>query len=104
MIRGFWLLVAVLALAGCRSRPPELLPHSPRLMIAQNSDGDATMSWESEEGYLYTIFLRDGEAPWRELPSCVRCRGTGGTMVAHDRVTHSRPTMRRYRLHFEKQP
>lgn len=88
-----------LGLMGCVNSP---VPIEPRLMVAQSSDGGASMTWESSPEYQYTIFFRDGEAPWQELPSVVRVRGTGRTMVANDQAPPTRKVVRRYRVHFEK--
>lgn len=123
------LLSLFISLLGCVSQPIEPVEmHSPRLGIAQNSDGQATMSWESDRNYYYTIYYQDitrkewnGGNPkrrdhdpseflgsdtkgdnWNELRSVNRVRGTGGTMTVSDRVNPRRRIIRRYRLHFEK--
>ncbi len=133
---AYFLLILFVALAGCVSKPNEPLveEHSPRLGVAQNSDGMATMSWESNRGYYYTIYYQEirrkkGDGgrsgknehgaeevlqgflhpdqegdSWHVLPSVRRMRGTGGTMTASDRVNPYRGITRRYRLHFEKLP
>lgn len=97
-------LLLVATLVGCLSTPPELSEeeHSPRLGIVQNSDGRTTMVWESDSDYLYTVYYRDGSRPWKELRSMIKVRGTGGSMMAEDRVNPRRSSMRRYRLHFDK--
>lgn len=130
------LLFLSIALMGCVSNPGEPLEekHSPRLGVALNSDGVASMSWESSTSYLYTIYFQEtrrtdkakkrsrrteNEAEevlqgflhpdqkgdsWHVLRSVRQVRGTGGTMTASDRVNPYRGIIRRYRLHFEKSP
>lgn len=131
---AYFLLILFVALVGCASKPNEPLEeeHSPRLGVAQNSDGMTTMSWESSRGYYYTIFYQETRRTnkaknrsgknghgaeevlqgflhpdqegdsWHVLPSLRRVRGTGRTMTISDRVNPYRGIVRRYRLHFEK--
>lgn len=95
------LFVLCLALAGCVNTKIENKDYSPVLMMSQNSDGEVQLAWESDSSYLYTIYYRDGDSPWREMNSANKVRGTGEAMTTTDRVDPSKP-MRRYRLHFEK--
>jgi hypothetical protein len=95
------LLFLSLVLAGCISTPVEEEAHSPSLMVSQNSDGVTTAIWESEPGYVYTIYYQDrpgGE--WLPLRTASRVRGTGETLSASDRVNPNK-SIRRYRLGFE---
>ena len=104
--RAWFLILLVSSMAGCGSPPPDEPPveeHSPRLAIAQNSEGLTTMSWKSDSSYFYTIFYQDVKREkWDELSSMRRVRGTGGIMRARDYVDPRRGIIRRYRLHFEK--
>lgn len=96
------LLLLPVLLTGCMGVPTEAEElHSPKLMIAQDGDGLTRLVWQSRPDYLYTIYYRDGEQPWRELSAVRKVPGTGGSMEATDRVNPSRRVLRRYRLHFE---
>ena len=95
--------MVLVLLAGCVSQPLEKNEHEPPLMIAQNSEGETTLLWESERGYIYTVFYMDLKiGVWKELRGASRVRGSGQTLTAKDRVNPNRP-QRRYRLAFEKQ-
>jgi len=104
--RGLFLILLAASMVGCVNSPPDEPPveeHSPRLAIAQNSEGLTTMSWKSDSSYFYTIFYQDVKREkWEELSSMRRVRGTGGIMRARDYVDSRRGIIRRYRLHFEK--
>ncbi len=103
--RALFLILITASMAGCVSPPPEPMveEHSPRLAIAQNSEGLTTMSWASDSSYFYTIYYQDVKREkWEELGSMTRVRGTGGIMRARDSVDPRRGIVRRYRLHFEK--
>jgi hypothetical protein len=94
------LLMAAWA-AGCVSKPVEEYAPPP-LMIAQNSDGEVSLAWESEPGYVYTIYCQNAAGEnWVTLEGAVRVPGTGGTLTASDRVDPNKPP-RRYRLLPEK--
>ena len=102
MSRLFFFLFAglLLSLTGCVSKPVEneKEAHAPPLMIAQNSDGDVTIAWDSELGRVYTIYYQATEgANWRTLRTAIRVQGTGETLTVYDVVNPSRP-LRRYRL------
>ncbi len=100
----FLLLISILVLLpGCVSKPVEGEVHAPKLMIAQNSDGQVTIAWDSEPGYVYTIYYQiTADADWKVLRAANRMRGTGETLTTHDRVNPNRP-LRRYRILPEKQ-
>ena len=56
--------VGFLLISGCVSQPVEK-EYTPILMIAQNSDGAVTLSWESVVGYRYRLYLMDkGDTEW----------------------------------------
>ncbi len=100
-IRCFLVALAVSLSAGCVSKVVEE-EHPPPLMLARNSDGVTTMQWDSEPGYVYTIFYQDNpSSDWRILPQANRLRGTGKPLNAQDRVDPNRPP-RRYRVLPEK--
>ena len=101
------LFVSVLVLlSGCVSKPVEVevgKPALPPLMIAQNGDGDVTIAWESEPGYLYSIYYQPtADADWKVLRKAHRMPGTGQTLTAYDRVNPNR-SLRRYRVLPEEQ-
>jgi len=103
----FLLFVSLLVLlSGCVSKPVETedgKPALPPLMIAQNGDGDVIIEWESELGYVYTIYYQTtADADWKVLRRADRMRGTGQTLTAYDRVSPSR-SLRRYRVLPEEQ-
>ena len=103
MIRVFKIFSAaiLLLLAGCVSKVVEK-DRPPKMMIAQNSDGDVTMTWESELGYLYTVYCQKTQGgDWVALQGASRLPGTGETMTAHDRSNPRMPA-RRYRVLPEK--
>jgi hypothetical protein len=79
------LFAAVLALSGCVSK--EILPeHSPRLTTAQNSDGLVSMSWKSEVGYKYWIYVMDpADHVWSPLKGVDAFRGTGEIITFRDK-------------------
>lgn len=85
------LLLASLALAGCVSKP--ILPeHCPRVTTAQNSDGEVTVSWKSETGYAYRIYVLDEtDHSWNPLKGVGRFVGTGETITVSDRRNPDTP-------------
>ena len=93
------LIVMILAfLSGCVSKPVEMEYTPPRLMIAQNSDGDVTIAWESDPEYVYTIYYQaEADGDWMPLTKAHRVPGTGETLTVYDRVNPNRP-LRRYRI------
>jgi len=98
----FCLLAVVLTLTGCVSEPVLSKVHDPALMIAQNSDGETTIAWDSEPDYVYTIYYMDPpNGKWATLRHATRIRGTGRTLTVKDRINPRGP-MRRYRLEFEQ--
>ncbi len=91
----------LLLLAGCVSKVIEE-DRPPKMMIAQNSDGDVTMTWESKLGYLYTVYCQKTQGgDWVVLQGVNRLPGTGETMSARDRSNPRMPP-RRYRVLPEK--
>jgi hypothetical protein len=90
--------VLLLGLAGCVSKPVEVEEHAPPLMIAQNSDGKVTLSWESNPDHIYTVYYQaKKESDWKALRTGYQVRGTGQTITIYDRVNPNWP-LRRYRL------
>jgi hypothetical protein len=97
IIRIFFLIPALVLLSGCVSKVVEVA-HPPPLMLARNSDGVTTMQWETEPGYVYSIFYQDNpRSDWKVLPSADRLRGTGKPLNARDAIDPQRPP-RRYRV------
>lgn len=78
------LFAVVLVVAGCVSTP--VLPeHSPRVVTAQNSDGLVTLSWKSEAGYAYWIYVLDEKNnSWKPLKGVDRFIGTGKVISISD--------------------
>ena len=100
-IRYLLMALAVVLAAGCVSKVVEE-ERPPKLMLAQNSDGVTTMQWDTEPGYVYTIFYQDNpSSDWRILPQANRLRGTGKPLNVLDRIDPRRPP-RRYRVLPEK--
>jgi nitrous oxide reductase accessory protein NosL len=101
MVRIFFLIPALALFSGCVSKVVEE-EHPPPLMLARNSDGVTTMQWETEPGYVYTIFYQDNpQSDWKVLPQANRLRGTGKPLNARD-ATDPRKPPRRYRVLPEK--
>jgi hypothetical protein len=99
----FYLLMMALMLMGCVSEPLMDKVHDPALMVAQNSDGEATIVWDSDPDYVYTLYYMDPpNGEWAKLRRATGVRGTGQTLTVRDRVNPRAPT-RRYRLEFERQ-
>lgn len=99
-LRLFLFAGLLLSLTGCVSKSveDEKEAHAPSLMIAQNSDGDVTLAWESEIDRVYTIYYQAKEgADWKPLRTATRVRGTGEMLTVHDVVNPNWP-LRRYRL------
>ena len=98
-----YLLAVALVLTGCVSEPLMSKVYDPSLMIAQNSDGETSISWESETDYIYTIYYMDPpNGEWAKLRGATLIQGTGQTLTTMDRVDPAGP-MRRYRLEFKRQ-
>ena len=99
LFRSFLFVVLWVGLVGCVSQPVEVEEeHAPPLMIAQNGDGQVTISWDSELEYIYTVYYqakKDGD--WKALRSGYEVPGSGSTLTIYDRVNPNWP-MRRYRL------
>ena len=53
-IRFVFLMILTCVAAGCMSNPVEDKAHTPALMVAQNSDGVVSMSWESAVDHVLT--------------------------------------------------
>lgn len=103
-MRNFRLLLFValaVSFAGCSSKPPEKEYVPPPLVIAQ-SDGAVRIGWESEPGYVYTIYYQSSAtADWKALKNAYRISGTGQMLTASDLVNPNRPP-RRYRIIAQK--
>ena len=96
------LFVTLALMVGCVSQPVEEKESPLRLVIAQNSDGDVTLAWESEPGSVYTIYYQQtADADWVPLKSATRVSGTGETLTASHHVNPHRP-QGRYRILPEK--
>jgi len=101
--RSLLLIPMLVLLLGCVTKPMEEDIHAPPLMIAQNGDGQVTIIWDSEPGYVYTIYYQDtADADWKVLRTVNRVRGTGQELTANDLVNPNKP-LRRYRILPEKQ-
>jgi hypothetical protein len=95
------LLAGLFFLVGCVSQPIEDERHSPSLMISQNSDGEATLLWQSDSAYVYTVVYSDKEnRSWRTLRGANKLSGTGKMLEVKDQV-NPRRLQRRYRLQFD---
>lgn len=91
-----------IVLAGCVSKPVEVEIHAPPLMIAQNSDGQVSIAWESEPDYFYSVYFQSSaDADWKVLRTANRVSGTGQTLTAYDLVNPNR-ALRHYRVVAEK--
>ena len=100
-IRTMVSTLILLLLAGCVSTVVEE-EHPPAMMIAQNSEGEVTMAWESDLDHVYTVYCQKTPgSDWVILPQANRLPGTGETMTVHDRMNPRRPA-RRYRVLPEK--
>ena len=98
LFRSFLSVVLLVCLTGCVHKTVEVEEHAPPLMIAQNSDGEVTISWESEPDRIYTVYYqakKDGD--WKALRTAYQVPGTGSMLTVHDRVNPNWP-LRRYRL------
>ena len=103
VVRSLLLSSIFILMAGCISKPLEVVEvHAPLLMIAQNSDGEVTIEWASEQDYVYTIYYQNtAGGDWRVLRAANRVPGTGQTLTIQDRVNPNQP-LRRYRVLPEK--
>ena len=91
-------MVLLVFLAGCVSKTIEAEEHAPPLMIAQNSDGQVSISWDSQPDLIYTIYYQaEKDGDWKALRTAYQVRGTGETLTAYDRV-NPKGSLRRYRL------
>lgn len=95
------LLICALV-TGCTSTTIEEEYPPPRLLIAENSDGEVTIGWKSDPGYVYTVYYQSQvDGTWKPLPNATRIRGTGENITVQDRVKPSSPP-RPYRILPEK--
>lgn len=102
IFRSLLLMTMFSLMAGCVSKPLETKIHAPPLMIAQNSDGQVTIAWESDPAYIYTIYYQSSAgADWKVLRTGNRVPGTGQTLTSHDLVNPNK-ALRRYRVVAEK--
>ena len=96
--RSLLIITTFAFMSGCVSAPVEKEYTPPRLMIAQNGDGDVTIAWESDPEYMYTIYYQAKDAgDWIPLKKAQRVPGTGQTLTVYDRVNPNQP-LRRYRV------
>ncbi|MCF7848955.1 MAG: hypothetical protein K9M45_08910 [Kiritimatiellales bacterium] len=85
-------VVLAALLTGCVSKPVDKEEHRPPLMTSQNSEGDVTISFESEPGYIYTILYSDfHRKTWTNLTNGQNLRGTGKTITIKDKVNPAHP-------------
>ncbi len=104
VFRSLLFIMILVFLSGCVSKPVENENEytPPPLVIAQNSDGDVSIAWESDPGYVYTVYYQSSAgADWKGLKKAYRLPGTGQMLTVYDRVNPNRPP-RRYRLLHEK--
>ena len=102
LFRLFLLIASIIFLSGCVNSSVEEDYPPPPLMIAQNADGEVTLAWDSDPGYLYTVFYQVAAgAEWVGLNKAFRVPGTGGRLTVYDRVNPRKPP-RGYRLLPEK--
>lgn len=86
---GILLIISVLT--GCVSTPldPE---HKPELGTSVNSDGDLTISLNTEIGYVYTILYEDPQdRQMKPLKGAELIKGTGETIHIRKRVNPRKP-------------
>ena len=101
MLRPIIFIAVLIFLSGCVRKPMEKHPLPP-LAIAQNSDGDVTIAWESETGYFYTIYCQDSaNGDWKALQHVYRVPGTGQTITVDHQVKPGQEPPR-YRILPEK--
>jgi len=101
-LRSLLFISTLVFLSGCVSKPVEKEYVPPPLVIAQNSDGDVSIAWESDPGYVYTIYYQSSEtSDWKALKKAYRMRGTGQMLTAYHRVNPNGPSPR-YRILPEK--
>ena len=77
-------LCAWMVCAGCVSQiiEPE---HIPRVTTSQTSDGVVTLSWKSDVGYNYKIYIMSpDDRQWRPLKGVAMFRGTGDLISIQD--------------------
>lgn len=105
LFRSLLFIMILSFLSGCVSKPVENENEyaPPPLVIAQNSDGDVNIGWESDPGYVYTVFYQSSAgADWKALNEAYRVPGTGQMLTVYDHVNPNRPP-HRYRILPEKQ-
>ncbi|VGO22994.1 hypothetical protein SCARR_05093 [Pontiella sulfatireligans] len=84
-------IVGMLSLTGCVSEIIEPA-NIPRVSTAQNSDGVVTLSWMSEAGCDYTVFVRDEETySWKRVESLPVFHGTGELITIQDKRNPKKP-------------
>lgn len=84
---------------GCATVRMEKQPVLETTLMVTRAGDETTLSWASDAGLTYVILFaeaRDSKARWQVLPGAERVRGTGATVVWHDRVPSG--TTRYYRL------
>ena len=102
LLRAFLAGLSVMLISACVSTPLEEEYTPPPLMIAQNADGEVTLAWDSDLGYMYTVFYQTtAGAEWKGLKRAFRVPGTGERITVYDQVNPRHPP-RRYRLLPEK--
>ncbi len=73
--------------SGCVSEVVEP-EHTPRLTVAQSSDGTVALSWKSEVGYKYRVVWLDPdkqEEGWKALEKADVVQGTGNVVTVYDK-------------------
>ena len=101
------MLLALLALAGCKTVREEVQPLRETTLTVARSGEEVTLSWIGVQGMYYSVMYteaRGAKARWQFLPDAVNIRGlvSGEPIMVQDRVAGDRP--RYYRLAQDAQP
>ena len=101
------MLLALLALAGCKTVREEVQPIRETTLTVARSGEEVTLSWIGQKGMYYSVMYteaRGAKARWQFLPDAVNIRGlvSSEPIVVHDRVAGDQP--RYYRLAQDAQP
>ena len=102
LLRSILSAATIAFITGCASDTVDEEYPPPPLMIAQNADGEVTLAWDSDPGYMYTVFYQGAPGgEWAGLKNAFRVPGNGARLTVYDQVNPRKPP-RRYRLLPEK--